>query len=257
MFGEEIMAAANAAKGKYGLLKTNPGGYFLASMLAGVFIGFGVLLAFTAGGLLTGNPFSKIVMGCTFGIALSLVVIAGAELFTGNNLVMTAGAARKTVSAGACFKVWGMSYLGNLAGSILLAVIFVACGLASGSTGEFISSAAETKMTLSPLALVCRGALCNMLVCLAVWCGFRCKSESAKLIMVFWCLLAFITTGFEHSIANMTLLTVSLLSPAADAAVSLGGEVYNLVFVTVGNMIGGIVFVALPYLGIAAKRKTA
>ena len=96
-----------------------------------------------------------------------------------------------------------------------------------------------------------------MLVCLAVWCGFRCKSESAKLIMVFWCLLAFITTGFEHSIANMTLLTVSLLSPAADAAVSLGGEVYNLVFVTVGNMIGGIVFVALPYLGIAAKRKTA
>ena len=220
MFGEEIMAAANAAKGKYGLLKTNPGGYFLASMLAGVFIGFGVLLAFTAGGLLTGNPFSKIVMGCTFGIALSLVVIAGAELFTGNNLVMTAGAARKTVSAGACFKVWGMSYLGNLAGSVLLAVIFVACGLASGSTGEFISSAAETKMTLSPLALVCRGALCNMLVCLAVWCGFRCKSESAKLIMV----LLFITTGFEHSIANTTLSMVSLLSPAADAAVSLGGR---------------------------------
>ena len=257
MFGEDIMAASNAAKGKYNLLKTNPGGYFLASILAGVFIGFGVLLAFTVGGLLTGDPIAKILMGCTFGIALSLVVIAGGELFTGNNLVMMVGAAQKTVSPGACLKVRGMRYVGNLVGSVLLAIIFIGCGLATGSVGEFMSSAAETKMSLSPLALVCRGALCNMLVCLAVWCGFRCKSEAAKLIMVFWCLLAFITTGFEHSIANMTLLTISLLSPAADAAVSLGGEVYNLILVTIGNMIGGIVFVALPYLGIAAKRKTA
>lgn len=258
MFSEDIMTAANAAKGKYHLLKSNPGGYFLASILAGVFIGFGVLLAFTVGGLLNGNPIGKILMGCAFGIALSLVVIAGGELFTGNNLVMTIGAAQKTVTPAACLKIWGVSYIGNLVGSILLAVIFVGCGLATGAVGEFMSGAAATKMALSPLALICRGALCNMLVCLAIWCSFRCKSESGKLIMVFWCLLAFITTGFEHSIANMTLLTVSLLAPAADAAVSLGGEVYNLLLVTLGNMIGGIVFVALPYLGIAkAKREKA
>ena len=256
MFKEEVLAAANAAKGKYNLLKSNPGGYFLASILAGAFIGFGVLLAFTVGGLLNGNPFGKLLMGCTFGIALSLVVIAGGELFTGNNLVMTLGVSQKTVTFGGCAKVWGMSYLGNLVGSILLAVVFVGCGLATGSVGEFMSSAAVTKMSLSPLALLCRGALCNMLVCLAIWCGFRCKSEAGKLIMVFWCLLAFITTGFEHSIANMTLLTISLLAPAADAAVSLGGEVYNLVLVTAGNMIGGILFVALPYLGIARNKKS-
>ena len=109
-----------------------------------------------------------------------------------------------------------------------------------------MAAGALAKMSAAPVALIARGALCNMLVCLAVWCGFRCKNEAAKLMMVFWCLFAFITTGFEHSIANMTLFTEVLLNPAGQA-VSLGGAVYNLVMVTIGNMIGGIVFVALPY----------
>jgi nitrite transporter NirC len=253
MFNDEIIAVSNTAKAKNNLLSTNPWGYILASMLAGMFIGFGVLLAFTAGGLLTGNPTARIVMGCCFGVALSLVIMAGAELFTGNNFVMPVGVAKKTVSFGACLKVWGMSYLGNLIGSVLLAVIFVGCGLAAGVVGNFISSAAATKMSLSPLALICRGILCNMLVCIAVWCGFRCKSEAAKLVIVFWCLLAFITTGYEHSIANMTLLTVSLLAPAADAAVSLSGWIYNVALVTLGNIIGGVFFMAFPYLLISKK----
>ncbi|MCC8078983.1 MAG: formate/nitrite transporter family protein [Oscillospiraceae bacterium] len=254
MFYDEVTAAANAAKGKYNLLHTNPFGYFLAAVLAGAFIGFGVLLAFTVGGLTAETPFCKLLMGCVFGVALSLVVMAGGELFTGNNMVMAMGAARKTVTLGQCWRVWGMSYLGNLVGAVLLSLLFVGCGLATGAAGSFMVSSAETKMALSPLNLVCRGALCNTLVCLAVWCGFRCKSESGKLIMIFWCLLAFITTGFEHSIANMTLLTISLLAPTTDAAVSLGGEVYNLFFVTLGNMIGGIAFVALPYLRISGKK---
>jgi nitrite transporter NirC len=132
-------------------------------------------------------------------------------------------------------------------GSIILAVIFVCCGLAAGGVGVFISNAAAAKMSLAPLALICRGVLCNILVCLAVWCSFRCKSETAKLIMIFWCLLALMTTGYEHCIVNMTILTVSLLSPAADAAVSCSGWVYNIALSTVGNMIGGIIFVAFPY----------
>jgi len=98
-----------------------------------------------------------------------------------------------------------------------------------------------------------RGVLCNILVCLAVWCGTKLKSESAKLIMIFWCLFAFITSGFEHSIANMTLLTVSLLAPF-EKAVSLSGYFYNLSIVTLGNMVGGIVFVAVPYY-LASKKK--
>jgi nitrite transporter NirC len=253
MYYEEITAVSNAAKGKYNLLSTNPWGYILSSMLAGIFVGFGVLLAFTIGGLLAGSPFVRIAMGCTFGVALSLVIMAGSELFTGNNFVMTVGVAKKTASIGALLKIWGVSYLGNLLGSILIAVIFVACGLAVGTTEAFISSAAATKMSIPPLALFCRGILCNMLVCTAVWCSFRCKSEAAKLIVIFWCLLAFITTGFEHSVANMTLLTVSLLAPAAGAAVSWGGWIYNIALATLGNIIGGVCFMAFPYLLISRK----
>jgi nitrite transporter len=254
MFNEEITAVANAAKVKNNFLANNPAGYILAAVLAGISVGFGVLLAFTAGGLLTGNPFARILMGCTFGVALSLVVIAGGELFTGNIFVMTVGLTKKTVSAGVCLKIWLVSYFGNMIGSIILAVIFVWCGLAAGSTGEFISSASAVKMSLAPLALICRGILCNILVCLAIWCSFRCKSETAKLIMIFWCLLALMTSGYEHCVVNMTLLTVSLLSPAANAAVSLGGWVYNIALSTVGNIIGGILFVALPYSVISRQK---
>jgi len=254
MFNDEITAVSNAAKAKKDLLEKNFGGYILAAILAGIFIGFGVLLAFTVGGLLTGNPFARILMGCTFGIALSLVVIAGGELFTGNNFVMAVGLAKRTVSGGACFKVLVAGYFGNMIGSIILAVIFVCCGLATGGIGDFISNAAAVKMSLPPLVLICRGVLCNMLVCLAIWSTFRCKSETAKLIIVFWCLLAFITSGYEHCIANMTLLTVSLISPASGAAVSLSGWIYNIALSTLGNMIGGIFFVALPYSVISRQK---
>lgn len=106
MYKEEFAAAANAAANKFGFLKKNPLGYFLLSMLAGAYIGFGVLLAFTAGGLLNGLPYAKIVMGLSFGVALSLVIIPGAELFTGNTFVMAAGVSRKRISVRQAILLW-------------------------------------------------------------------------------------------------------------------------------------------------------
>lgn len=253
MFQEDFNAAAQAAKTKYQFFRKNPLGYFLASLLAGVFVGFGVLLSFSVGGQLNGAPYAKVVMGACFSAALSLVVIAGAELFTGNNLVMAAGCFRRTVTLPQTLSLWAFCWLGNLAGSVLLALVFWGTGLAQGQVGEFLAAAAAGKMSAAPLALFLRGALCNMLVCLAVWCGFRCKSESGKLMMIFWCILAFFTTGFEHSVANMTLLTVALLSPCG-AQVSLGGWAYNLLVVTLGNLAGGAVLLALPYSLISRDR---
>lgn len=253
MFENEFEAVSNAAVSKVNYLKRNPIGFFVLSCLAGMYVGFGILLIFSIGGMLTGLPYVKIVMGISFGIALSLVVMAGAELFTGNNMVMASGMAAKKVSVMDTCKLWVVCYLGNWAGSIILAVIFKMAGLATGSVGEFMANAAATKMGLPATELFMRGVLCNILVCLAVWCGTKLKSESAKLIMIFWCLFAFITSGFEHSIANMTLLTVSLLAPF-DKAISFSGYFYNLSIVTLGNMVGGIVFVALPYY-LAAKKK--
>ena len=241
------MAAANGAAAKSRLLKNDPGGYFLLSVLAGMYIGFGILLVFTLSGALQGAPYTKLVMGCCFGVALSLVVIGGAELFTGNNLVMAAGLLKKTVTAGETVKLWVVCWIGNLIGGVLLAFLFNATGLYNDATLGAMTGAAAAKMSAGFIPLLTRGILCNMLVCLAVWCGFRSKSDSGKLIMIFWCLLAFFATGFEHSIANMTLLTLSLINNGGNEAITIGGYWYNLLTVTRGNMSGGILFVAVPY----------
>ena len=253
MLTEEVVAVVNAAKNKVKFMQSNPVGYFVASMLAGAFVAFGIFLIFTIGGLLDGAPHTKVIMGASFGIALSLVVMAGSELFTGNNLVMSLGIFHKAITIGQAVKLWLLCWLGNWAGSVLLAVLFWMAGYAEGNVGAFIANAAAAKMSVPFAPLLIRGMLCNVLVCLAVWCSFKCKSESGKLIMIFWCLFAFITSGFEHSIANMSLLTVALLSPMG-ATVSIGGYFYNLVVVTLGNMLGGILLVALPYQIISKQR---
>lgn len=251
MFHQEFEAAAHAAAGKYQLLKKNPWGYLLLSMLAGIFIGFGVLLTNTIGASLQGAVYTKLVLGLAFGVALSLVVMAGAELFTGNNLVMAAGILWGIVKVRQTIILWLICWLCNLLGAVVLAVIYVCTGLADGAVGEYMAAAAAAKAGAGALALFCRGILCNILVCLAVWCGFRAKSDAGKLIMVFWCLFAFITTGFEHSIANMTLFSVVLLHKSLDG-LTLGGALWNLLWVTLGNLVGGVLFVAVPY-GIASR----
>ena len=256
MFNEEFNKVAGAAKAKSDLLKNNKLGYFVSSMLAGIFVGMAIMLIFTIGGLLTAasSPATKIVMGISFGGALSLVVFAGSELFTGNNFVMAVGSLNKSLSWVDTIKVWIVSFIGNLVGSILAGYMFYLAGLAKGPVGEFIANTTATKMSLPAQELFFRGLFCNILVCLAVWCTFRCKDDISKLIMIFWCLFIFITAGFEHSIANMTLLTIGLLSPGT-AAVSVAGYAYNIGVVTLGNMIGGIFFVAVPYYLISRKNK--
>ncbi|MBU3227718.1 formate/nitrite transporter family protein [Clostridium algidicarnis] len=254
MFSEEINKVSEVAEGKSHLLKKNGIGYILSATLAGLYIGFGVMLIFTIGGSLSevSSPTTKIVMGASFGVALSLVIFAGAELFTGNNFVMTIGVLKKTVTLGEAIKVWVASFFGNLIGGIIGAYLFYAAGLATGPVGRFIESASISKMSQSPHELIVRGILCNMLVCLAVWCTFRMKEETGKLIMIFWCLFVFITAGFEHSVANMTILSIGLLIPHG-AAVTFSGFIYNLGFVTLGNFIGGALFLALPYYLISKK----
>lgn len=252
MFDDAFQSLLNAAKAKHRLLSNNPLGYFIASMLAGAYVGFGILLIFTVGAAASGSPYTKLLMGVSFGIALSLVIMAGSELFTGNVLFMSGALFRKELPAGTILKLLFVCYIGNWIGSILLALIFVGAGLATDATGEFMANAAMTKMTLPPLAMFLRAVLCNILVCLAVWCSIKLKSESAKLIMVFWCLFCFNTCGFEHSIANMTLLSVAMIAPSG-VAVTLGGYFYNILLVSLGNIVGAIVGVALPYAVISKQ----
>ncbi len=254
MYTEEIVKITAASQAKINLLQAGRGKYLLASALAGLYVGLGILLIFTIGGVLgqADSPALKIVMGASFGIALSLVIMAGSELFTGNNLVMTIGQLEKKVRSNEAAAIYFFSFFGNLLGSVALAGLFAYSGLLTGPTSAFIAKTAAVKMSLPWSQLFIRAVLCNILVCLAVWCSFRMKEETGKLVMIFWCLFAFITTGFEHSVANMTLLATALFIDGA-GGVSIGGFAYNLFWVTLGNFVGGALAVGAPYWYIAKQ----
>ncbi len=233
MYKETLDKICNSAMGKVRLINESQGKYFVASALAGLYVGLGIFLIMTIGGFTKpmGGIF-KVLIGAGFGIALSLVIMAGSELFTGNNLVMTAGASNKVVGWQMALKIWIYSWLGNLAGSIIGGAMFV-WSSPSKNVSEFIVNLSASKMSMDPSTLFFKGIMCNLLVCLAVLCCIKMNSESGKLIMIFWCLFAFITSGFSHSVANMTIFTSGLMLPHG-ASVSVAGAAYNLFWVTLG-----------------------
>lgn len=247
---------AGLAKKKFGFLDTSLGGYLLLSAMAGVYLGFGIALIFSLGGPLAaaGSPAVKLVMGASFGIALTLVIFAGSELFTGNNMIGAIGGLSRSVSWSqvAQFNFW--SWVGNLAGSLALAWLVVESGVfAKGPTAELIQKVAGVKMSLGPWELFVRGILCNWLICLAVWMSGRTANDSAKILLIFWCLFAFIGIGFEHSIANQSFLGMALFLPH-EAAVSWAGFWYNQFFVVLGNIVGGGIFVGALYWFVSPYR---
>ena len=256
MYKDEYMILAEGAKNKVHFLKNNLLGYIVASMLAGIYVGFGMILIYTLGDSLGGSPLTKTIMGAAFPVALSLVVMAGSELFTGNNLAMTAGVLTKRVKISEALYLWIVCYTGNLLGSALLGAIYSAAGYTVGDTGVYFAAGALAKMSHSNMELFFRGVLCNICVCVAVWCSIKLKSESGKLIMIFWAIFAFISSGFEHSIANMTLFTIALLRPNG-VPVTINLALNNLLFVTLGNIVGGVVFIGLGYYIISRDRRKA
>lgn len=247
MYLESVNIISQAAKIKMEYLKRSLVSYIAASILAGAYIGIGVVLIFSVGAPLaaSGSAFLKTLMGVSFGIALTLVVFAGAELFTGNNMFMAIGLFKKEVSILEVLKVWSFSWLGNLLGSMLLGYLVVSSGAISHAN-SFIEKVSAAKMDMPAMQLFLRGILCNWLVCLALWTSSRSKSDAAKCILIFWCLFAFIACGYEHSVANMTLLSMSLFAPHT-ISVSWLGFVRNLFYVTLGNIIGGSFFVGALY----------
>ncbi len=228
-------------------LKRNPLGFFIGSMMAGAYIGFGIILIFILGS--TADPaYQRLIMGAAFGIALILVVFAGAELFTGHTMYMPLGWLRGKTSGADLAKVWLFAWIGNLAGAAGLAAIFLlggAGGMVSDSS-SFLNQVASAKMNAPAIELFARGILANWLVCLALWMSGRTTNDAAKAIVIFWALFAFIASGFEHSVANMTLFSIALLG-VHPATVSLYGMAHNLLWVTLGNLLAGSVFMALPY----------
>lgn len=247
MYEESIDHFADLSARKRAALGESPLAFVVGSLMAGAYVGLGILLIFSVGA--PADPaYRKLIMGASFGIALTLVVFAGSELFTGHNMYMVLGWFKRRCSGADVAAVWIVCWLGNLAGSAALAFVFVAGG-AGGlleDAGSLVYKVSAAKMNAPVGELIARAVLCNWLVCLALWTSARTRSDAAKCILIFWCLFAFIASGYEHSVANMTLFTVALLGdpPPNVTVIGMG---YNLLWVTIGNIIGGSVFMAGGY----------
>ena len=249
MYKTEMQKISDASEKKIAFMKKSPLSYILLSALAGIYLGFGIVLIFSISGPIAaagGEAYLRLIMGATFGIALSLVIFAGSELFTGNNMVFAISSLQKRVGLGPIIILFIMCFIGNYLGSAFLAWLVVKGGSLPEASNQLILKAAAMKMALDPQEAFIRGLLCNWLVCLAVWISLRAKEETARLIMIFWCLFAFIGSGFEHSIANQTLLSMAMFLPHGPE-ISISGFAHNQFFVALGNLVGGGAFVGAIY----------
>lgn len=256
MFSEAVTKLADAGAGKARFLAENPLGFWISSMMAGIYVGFGILLIFSLGSALDPSV-RPLAMGATFGLALILVVFAGADLYTGHTMSMPLAVLERRTSWDALGAVWATSWFGNLAGALMLAALFVlgGGGLITTASSELIYKAAAAKMNMDALPLLCRAILCNWLVCLALWMSARIANEAARMVAIAWCLFAFVASGYEHSIANMTIFGVALFSNHPET-VTWSGMAWNLFWVTTGNTIAGSVFMAGAYW-LASKKPAA
>lgn len=241
---------------------------FALSVLAGAFIAMGAVFSTT---VTTGSGpaghygLVKLLGGAAFSLGLILVVVAGAELFTGNNLVVMAWASRK-VTVKKLFRNWAIVYAGNFAGAIGLAWIMLLTrqyGFAQGGIGLNALAIADGKCQLAFIQAVMLGIMCNALVCLAIWLCFSARTTTDKILSIVFPITAFVAAGFEHCIANMYFIPAGLLikSAAPSAfwdAVGRNAADYghltwpnffmaNLLPVTIGNIIGGSLMVGLVY----------
>ena len=183
------------------------------------------------------------------------MIVAGSDLFTGNTMVMAVGYLQGRSSGSDLLRVWGWSWVGNLVGSALVAGLAVGAGTFAADPSLLVD-VAHAKTTRPPDELFFRAILCNWLVTLAVWSAIKVEDEVAKLVMIWWCLLAFIGSGYEHSVANMTVLTMGNLVPNG-GAVTWAGTAYNLAVVTAGNVVSGAVMMGAAYWFVTNPEATA
>lgn len=249
---------------------------FLLSVLAGAFIALGAVFSTTvtagAAGVL---PFgvTKFLGGLAFSLGLILVVVAGAELFTGNNLIIMAWASRKVTTV-QLLRNWIIVYVGNFVGSIATALFMFLSGqfaFGSGAIGLNVLNIAAAKANLGFVQAIVLGILANALVCLAVWLTFSTRTTTDKILAIVFPITAFVAAGFEHSVANMYFIPVALFvksgasaefwsqigKTAADYS-SLtwqGFLIDNLIPVTIGNIIGGTVMVGVVYWFIYSRQR--
>ena len=247
---------------------------FILGILAGAFIAFGAQAANMATHTITDVATAKLIGGLIFPAGLILVLMAGAELFTGNSLMILALCERK-ITLAQLLRSWVVVYAGNLVGGVLIAILISWSGqlnYTGGLLGGITIKAAAGKVALPFFPAVVLGILCNWLVCLAVWTSFGAKDGISKAVCVFFPIWTFVASGFEHSVANMYYIAAGIFAKcnpsyaakaieigvsqsAIDALDWPGMFVRNLVPVTLGNIIGGAGFVGFVYWFVYSRKK--
>jgi formate/nitrite transporter len=223
------------------------GKMIVLGMLAGVYIGFGacVFVQVTAAG---GDAFqtmaAKLIGASLFPVGLMMVILCGAELFTGNNLLTLALMDGK-ITWGKMLRNWCVVYIANLAGSVFLAFLLAKSGLFADAAGERAMAIASAKTSIPFMPALIRGILCNILVVLACWFQAGAKDMIGKIFAIWFPIMLFVFAGFEHSVANMTYIPLGIF---LGADVTWGAFfIGNLLPVTIGNMIGGAVIIPFAY----------
>lgn len=263
---------------------------FMLAILAGAFIGVGAIFATTvaAGGMSvkdaagaaafsTGLPYgvTRLLVGVVFATGLIMVVVGGAELFTGNNLIMMAFASGKVTIQGLLMN-WVIVYFGNFVGSIITAyIVFLGkqYTFGSGAIGLAALNIGELKTSFTWIQAIALGIMCNALVCMAVWLCYSARSTTDKILAIIPPIACFVAAGFEHSIANMYFIPVALFikysgdakffetigkAPDAFPHLTWGGFfINNLLWVTIGNIIGGAVMVGMVYWFVYLRKSRA
>ncbi len=242
--------------------------------LAGAYIAFGAQLATMVThdmAAYLGIGFARLIGGAVFSVGLMLVVIAGAELFTGNNLIFISTLDGNT-TVGGLLRNWVIVYLSNLIGSLFVVLLMYWTELwKTGNLGVAVAAVkiANVKVNLPFMAALTRGILCNWLVCLAVWMSFSASAVVGKIFAIFFPIMAFVASGFEHSVANMYFIPMGMVlngvpevaQRIAEIGVTTsnlnlyGFLVRNLIPVTIGNIIGGAFFVATLYWFVYIKNE--
>lgn len=245
MYLETVDKFADLAAKKVKYQKKSPSAFFIGAMMAGAYVGLAIILIFTLGN--DAPPaVRKLIMGACFGISLTLVIFAGSELFTGYTMYMSLGWLRGRTTAVDALRLCAIVWVGNLVGALLVSSIFIIAGGGNLVNGTVLYEIVGYKMHGTALQIFAKGVLCNWLVCLAVWMTARTTSDAAKCILIFWCLLGFIASGYEHSVANMTGLSIGVMG-GGDPSVNMAGWLHNLLWSTLGNTVSGALFMGAGY----------
>ena len=252
-------------------VNTPIGKMFLMAVMAGAFIAFGGIGSSTASVGVTPASVGKLISGCIFPGGLTMVLLAGSELFTGNCL-LSIPLLEKEISVGGLLKNWIVVYFGNMVGGMLVAAGLAFSGqfnMFGGAMAVSVLSTAAAKCSLSFMDAFIKGIFCNVLVCLAVWMAFSAKDSAGKVLSLFFPILIFVVCGFEHCVSNMYYISAALFAKAVpsymEAAVAAGVSLdsitwgnflgTNLIPVTLGNIVGGAICVGAVYWAIYLRKK--